>query len=286
MISEFHHSSCQLATFVCSWTLKDFSGLSANPGCEYKSQAFYTDKGLSFCLCLYPGGVAGTPGGDTLVSCFVRNAHVQRNRAPASFKYHVELRDSNERTICRTSVDELVDPAIRSDADNGMMGRDALISELKDDVLVIHAHGCYSATGVALPYDASEKVRDASPVLALSRDLTSLWRYERDADVVVSVAGTDIPVHSWVLKARSKVFGAMLGSGPAGSGGDGPARLVITDSDPEVIARLLCFMYSGCLERVDASIASDLACAADKYDMSDLKQCCGSYLEPCDGSLF
>lgn len=84
--------------------------------------------------------------------------------------------------------------------------------------------------------------------------------------------GVKIPAHTFVLAANSPVFKAMLEVPMRESEKD---SVTIEDIDSDTMLELLRFMYCGEVENID-KIAKELAHAAEKYDVENLKEFCGA----------
>ena len=87
-----------------------------------------------------------------------------------------------------------------------------------------------------------------------------------------------LPCHEFVLSARSPVFRAMFHSNTTERK---TKEVNIADNSPEVIEKMLQFMYCGKVDLSEQSeLTGELLKAADKYDLEMLKKVCEDHL--CD----
>lgn len=118
----------------------------------------------------------------------------------------------------------------------------------------------------------------------LAQDINSLRSMEGTHDFNLRVkinkgenaeAFEGIPVHKFVLLARSPVLSAMLRSNMM----EAKHKVMkIDDSTPEAIETLVAFMYCGEAEFGSIEHAIDVCTAADKYELIDLVELCEEYL--------
>lgn len=112
--------------------------------------------------------------------------------------------------------------------------------------------------------------------LQLSEDLRSCVNDATFSDVSFQVGERTVPAHKVVLASRSPVFAAMFR--PDSTMRESATnRVVIEDIDADVFVEFLHFVYTGEAPRID-DMAAALLVAADKYDVSDLKDLCGQVL--------
>lgn len=88
--------------------------------------------------------------------------------------------------------------------------------------------------------------------------------------VIVSSDAKEFPVHRAILMAHSPVFAAMM-SKECKETLEG--RCVIADGDSETVELILKYLYSCCVDGIDAK-AEKVVELADKYDVADLKKLC------------
>lgn len=101
-------------------------------------------------------------------------------------------------------------------------------------------------------------------------DFRQLLADPRDSDIVLECGGRVFRCHRVILRARSAVFDRMLDSGmPEVQEG----RVVVDDLQPEVLDKLLEYVYTGEVEAMEEDI-SELLYAGDKYQITGLVKLC------------
>ena len=116
------------------------------------------------------------------------------------------------------------------------------------------------------------------PDCKLSDDLGSLFENSQFADVQLYCGGREFQCHKAILAARSQVFQAMFSHDMEEKKN---CRVEVKDVEPEVMAELLRFIYTGKTAANLESMAADLLAAADKYALERLKVMCEEAL--CNG---
>lgn len=108
----------------------------------------------------------------------------------------------------------------------------------------------------------------------LSGDLSNLLDVDARLfpDAVSKCASLEIPVHRCILSARSPVMAAIFRKEQAESN-DGQLSITI-DMEPEVVRKLLMYIYSGKVDDLTCSVAGDLLDAADAFKLEVLKGIC------------
>ncbi|OXU20217.1 hypothetical protein TSAR_013059 [Trichomalopsis sarcophagae] len=101
-------------------------------------------------------------------------------------------------------------------------------------------------------------------------DLEAMLTSPRFSDVKLLVTGKEFQAHKVILAARSPVFLAMLESNMK-EGQD--SVIEVGDIEPDVMAELLRFIYTGKVENMDELVA-DLLAAADMYQLDHLRIMC------------
>ena len=111
----------------------------------------------------------------------------------------------------------------------------------------------------------------------LLRQLGEAFNHQAHCDVLFQLGTETIGAHVAVLTARSPVFAAMFQHDMQETK---TRRVHISDIDPPVFKQLLHYLYAGKAPelRVDNELAQPLLLAADKYDVSDLRDECQSLL--------
>ena len=151
--------------------------------------------------------------------------------------------------------------------------RDFLLDEanglLPDDKLTLFCEVSVVADSVNISgqmHSAQFKVPDCR----LSDDFGQLFESNQFADVNLTCAGREFKCHKAILTARSPVLAAMFEHDMKERQHN---RVEIDDMDPEVMADMLRFIYTGRAPNLD-SMAADLLAAADKYALDRLKVMC------------
>ncbi|GFY39261.1 speckle-type POZ protein B [Trichonephila inaurata madagascariensis] len=109
----------------------------------------------------------------------------------------------------------------------------------------------------------------------LSNNLSGLLFTSNCYDFVIVCENQTFPVHAIVLAARSPVFNRMLQYDMIERR---CRRVIIEDARSTIVQLMLSYMYSGIVRDLKYGEAFDLYRAADKYDMSVLKERCSWFL--------
>ena len=111
---------------------------------------------------------------------------------------------------------------------------------------------------------------------SLSDDFSKAFSESDCSDVHINCGGKIFNCHEFVLSARSPVFRAMFQNNMTERK---TKSVTIADNSPEVIEKMLQFMYSG---KVDlggnSELTGELLKAADKYELEMLKKVCEDHL--------
>ena len=103
-----------------------------------------------------------------------------------------------------------------------------------------------------------------------------IYQNAENSDLQIRVEGTVFNVHSFIVRARSKVFDAMMTHDCI----ERRNRVIyIKDFDANVINTLLLFLYTGRTEELSFELAYNLYFAADKYNVLILRDICSNYLK-------
>ncbi|GBM11916.1 Speckle-type POZ protein [Araneus ventricosus] len=109
---------------------------------------------------------------------------------------------------------------------------------------------------------------------SLKDDLYCLYVEKKLCDLNLKVGDAIFPVHKAILSARSSVFSSTFNvRGEAMS-----SEITIPEMDPEIISKMLVYIYSDTLEDLDWESALKLYSAADKYEILSLKRQISNYL--------
>ncbi|KFM74044.1 Protein roadkill, partial [Stegodyphus mimosarum] len=104
-------------------------------------------------------------------------------------------------------------------------------------------------------------------LLNLSSDMKAIFKKGNLSDIVLVCENLEIPAHKLILFARSPVFTRMFTEGTEN-------RILISDVNQSAAEQLVLFMYTGRINELSYSTASDLYAAADKYAILELKAIC------------
>ncbi|XP_035224379.1 speckle-type POZ protein B-like [Stegodyphus dumicola] len=109
-----------------------------------------------------------------------------------------------------------------------------------------------------------------------NRDFRNLYKTGTLSDVNIIVGSKTLRVHKSILCARSSVFARMLKTKMSESVRN---EVEISDIEADVMDEFLLFIYTGNIKNVLPVTAERLYVAADKYDVSALKEICSSFLK-------
>ncbi|GBL90842.1 Speckle-type POZ protein [Araneus ventricosus] len=121
-------------------------------------------------------------------------------------------------------------------------------------------------------YEAAKKLCTNSSV---KEDIKTLYINQCLTDVEVKTNTKSFPVHKIVLCARSPVFKAMMTNDMKEKNTD---CIRVNDLEDDIVQQLLFFLYSDSIENLQWKSATQLFYAADKYQISKLKEVCSSFL--------
>jgi len=107
-------------------------------------------------------------------------------------------------------------------------------------------------------------------VFQLSSHIDSLYQSGKFSDCIIVCGNKEFQCHKTILASRSPVFDAMLSHDMEEKKS---GRIVVEDLDVDVVQGMLEFIYSGHVKDIKLK-ASGLLAAADKYDLTLLKQLC------------
>ena len=134
-----------------------------------------------------------------------------------------------------------------------------------------------SDTDANLPHSSGSGARKDSRRSDCRRqvceDFGKALRSEEFSDFKIRCGHKIFPCHKLMLSARSPVFKAMFNSNMREATNN---EVTITDFDPDVIDKMLQFIYAGTFEKryITENIAYDLLGAANKYQLELLKNKC------------
>ncbi|XP_074099182.1 speckle-type POZ protein-like [Cotesia typhae] len=118
-------------------------------------------------------------------------------------------------------------------------------------------------------YDNDDETLTNSSKRKLADDFQQLLESKIGSDVLLNVGDQKIYAHKSILIARSPVFASILINGID----DKKNELTISDFSPEIIEKMLQFIYTDQIIDLDSD-AKDLLQIADKYQLQALKELC------------
>ncbi|XP_035225797.1 protein roadkill-like [Stegodyphus dumicola] len=151
------------------------------------------------------------------------------------------------------------------------------ISEDTEDVLLLECQFKFSdCKALTKCVDSSFAAAPSTGLRYLNSNLRNLYETGEFSDVNIDVGSRIFFAHKFILSSRSSVFAKMFETEMIESKN---SVVEISDVDPNIIAEMLLFMYSGSLDEPLEKTATQLYSAADKYDVPTLMSKCSSFLK-------
>ncbi|CAL1293292.1 unnamed protein product [Larinioides sclopetarius] len=123
------------------------------------------------------------------------------------------------------------------------------------------------------PYSA-EKYSASS--LSWKDDLLSMYFDGFFCDIKLKTSSKIFPVHSLILRIRSPVFNDIMAADDL----KGLKEYVsIEDMDENTVRKMILFLYTDTLDKIDWESAKNLYSASKKYEITSLKLLCSSFLK-------
>ncbi|KAF8786932.1 speckle-type POZ protein-like [Argiope bruennichi] len=150
---------------------------------------------------------------------------------------------------------------------------------LPDDVLSLRFELAVSSGGMqSLPaetraiYPELQAFHCYKPFSTMKNDFKLLFQEQKLCDITLKTASKTFKAHKAVLSCRSPVFKAMFECDIV----ENSSGIVnISDIDSKILEQMLFFMYADQIEdTMDPRSVMKLYCAADKYQIHTLKECC------------
>lgn len=146
-------------------------------------------------------------------------------------------------------------------------------------IITISSYGCIPKYSAEVPLSKNEDevekksfVEKRRDILAV--DMKNLFQTGALSDVVLTDGENKIQAHKSILTARSSVFAKMF-LHPMKENQEN--LVAIKDVRITVLRALLDYFYSGTAVISDYSMARDLYVAADKYDVTSLREICSKF---------
>lgn len=118
--------------------------------------------------------------------------------------------------------------------------------------------------------------RNSDQVFTLDKKLEKLWDSKEFCDFkLIAPCGRRLSAHKLILSAKSPVFFAMLKNEMKEKKND---SVFVKDISYEALEKMLRFMYSGKVDKLDYESIDGLLNAAEKYEVTDLKDICKAFL--------
>lgn len=109
----------------------------------------------------------------------------------------------------------------------------------------------------------------------VSDNLKEMYQKGKKTDFTLKVNGEIIRAHRMILETRSPVFSAMLNHDTLENQ---TGEVTIEDMDKSAMDDILCYIYSGDIDKLTTENALPLYAAADKYDIKDVKKMCVQFI--------
>lgn len=266
------YTQVKVVKFNYMWTISNFSFCREEMGEVLKSSTFSagaSDK-LKWCLRVNPKGL--DEESKDYLSLYLLLVSCNKSEVRAKFKFSI-LNAKREETKAMESQRAYKFMQGKDWGFKKFIRRDFLLDEanglLPDDKLTLFCEVSVVADSVNISgqmHSASFKVPDSR----LSDDFEHLFESSQFADVTLTCNSREFQCHKAILTARSPVLAAMFEHEMK----ERQLNLVqIEDMDPEVMADMLRFIYTGKPRHLE-SMAADLLAAADKYALERLKIMC------------
>jgi len=266
------YTQVKVVKFNYMWTISNFSFCREEMGEVLKSSTFSagaSDK-LKWCLRVNPKGL--DEESKDYLSLYLLLVSCNKSEVRAKFKFSI-LNAKREETKAMESQRAYKFMQGKDWGFKKFIRRDFLLDEanglLPDDKLTLFCEVSVVADSVNI----SGQMHSASftvPPTQLHNDFGQLFESSQFADVTLTCHSREFQCHKAILTARSPVLAAMFEHEMK----ERQLNLVqIEDMDPEVMAEMLRFIYTGNAPHLD-NMAADLLAAADKYALERLKVMC------------
>jgi len=274
------YTQVKVVKFSYMWTISNFSFCREEMGEVLKSSTFsagQNDK-LKWCLRVNPKGL--DEESKDYLSLYLLLVSCNKSEVRAKFKFSI-LNAKREETKAMESQRAYRFVQGKDWGFKKFIRRDFLLDEanglLPEDKLTLFCEVSVVADSVNIS-GQSNNVQFKVPDCRLSDDLGCLFENSQFADNVLSCGGREFQCHKAILAARSQVFQAMFEHDMEEKKN---SRVEVKDVEPEVMAELLRFIYTGKTAANLDTMAADLLAAADKYALERLKVMCEEAL--CNG---
>merc|ERR1712227_754571 len=266
--------------FSYRWKIQNFSFCREEMGEAMKSSHFSTDnpnEKLKWCLRVNPKGL--DEESKEYLSLYLLLL-ANKSEVRAKFKFSI-LNAKGEETKAMESQKAYRFVQGKDWGFKKFIRRDFLLDGanglLPEDKLTLFCEVSVVADSVNIS-GQSNSVQFKVPECKLSDDLGCLFENSQFADAVLYCGGREFQCHKAILAARSQVFQAMFEHDMEEKKN---SRVEVKDVEPEVMAELLRFIYTGKTAANLDTMAADLLAAADKYALERLKVMCEEAL--CNG---
>jgi len=210
------------------------------------------------CLQIYPKG-------DSRITTHVSLFIINKTKVDLEFIYRLSIRDSNDHFVNQFQSENCILKYGSGWGNTNFID----IDYLKNNQASLLPGGTLTICLEVI------KPRPRSAISCLSEDLQICMDDPQFSDCEIVTNDVTIKCHRFMLASRSCVFKAMLQDGFK----EGQTGIIkIDDKDPEVIKDIVKFIYCGKLDKLGEN-AAELFRAADMYQIDNLKDACGNYMQ-------
>ena len=289
LIRTFPGNDCSVKTQLI-WRINNFLDRpEKHPECIQSPHFVVESQGCEstkWCLQLHPKGGRHAAGGN-YVSVYVINLI----KIPVKISYKVSILDSKfnkkkETVPFPKKVTLKKEPFLSGIGVHNWLRRRSLKNDAASLLPGGHLMVYFELTVYNKPIEVSpalkENVDFCSKVKSFQQVGESFGQLLDNKDLIdttIRCGGKEFPCHKLILSARSPVFKAMFQANMKESE---TKDIEIEDIEPEVVAEMLHFIYTGGTnEMALEKIGEELLSAADKYELETLKEICEDKL--CSG---
>lgn len=266
------YTQVKVTKFSYVWTISNFSFCREEVGETLKSSTFSagTNDKLKWCLRVNPKGL--DEESKDYLSLYLLLISCYKNEVRAKFKFSI-LNSKGEETKAMESQRAYKFVQGKDWGFKKFIRRDFLLDEanglLPEDNLTLFSEVSVVADSINISGQTSVN-RFKIPECQLAENMNTLFENPSFPDVTLVCGNREFKMHKAILAARSVVFNAMFESNMV----EGISNKVqIDDVEPDVMAEILRFIYTGKTSSID-KMSDLLLAAADKYALDRLKSLC------------
>jgi speckle-type POZ protein len=255
----------EVRKFTYKWTINNFSYLFWMKKGEHRDSPFFWVAGGIWQLRLYPNG---NEGSQRYLSLYlVLDSEVQRH-------VHFSLNLESPHLQSQSPINQSKGP-VWVNKENRITGFQQMVSvdqfekfTATEDVAVIK---CKMTIFMGVKEPSTRIRLETGP----EHDFGGILASGELADFIIQCGEKTFPCHKAILAARSPVFAAMFRHNMKEAKED----KTTLEEDPEIVALLLEFIYTGQVQQMSTNRACELLVAADKYGFNHLKDVCEDALK-------